>query len=47
MKVHWRRAFNKCNDLEDIKKTLEIPNFNYKIFEEISGITKYDFDKKL
>jgi hypothetical protein len=24
----------------------KLPNFNYKIFEEISGITKSDFKKK-
>jgi hypothetical protein len=36
MKVHWRRAFDKCEDLDDIRKTLEIPNFDYEIFEEIS-----------
>ena len=47
MKVHRRRAFDKCNDLEDMKKTLEIPNFDYDIFEEISWITKKDLDKKL
>jgi len=32
---------------EDVAKTLELPNFDYNIFEEITGITKEDFDKKL
>ena len=47
MKVHRRCAFNQCENLEDIKKTLELPNFDYDIFEEITGITKEDFDRKL
>ena len=47
MKVHWRRAFDKCTDLDDIRKTFDIPNFDYEIFAEISWITKEDFDKKL
>jgi hypothetical protein len=47
MKIHWRKAFDNCNDLGDLRKTLELPNFDYQIFEEISGISKADFDKKL
>ena len=47
IKVHRRRAFYSCNDLDDIRKTLDIPNFDYGIFEEISWISKEDFDKKL
>ena len=47
MKVHWRRAFNKCEDLDDIRKTFDIPWFDYDIFEEISWISKEDFEKKL
>ena len=47
MKVHWRRAFDKCEDLDDIRITLNIPNFTHDLFEEISGISKYDFDNKL
>ena len=34
-------------DEEDIKKTLKLPNFDYKIFEEITSITKQDFENKL
>jgi hypothetical protein len=47
IKVHRRAAFNKCTDIEDIKKTLELPHFDYDKFEFISWISKEDFDKKL
>jgi len=47
MKTHWRKSFDDSKDLEDIKKTLDLPNFDYEIFEEISGISKEDFDQKL
>jgi hypothetical protein len=47
MKVHWRRSFEKCEDLDDIRITLNIPNFSYDLFQEISGISKDDFDNKL
>jgi hypothetical protein len=30
-----------------VKKTLELPHFNYAIFEEITSISKEDFDNKL
>jgi hypothetical protein len=30
-----------------VKKTLNLPNFNYKVFEEISGITKKMIEDKL
>ncbi len=32
---------------EEIVATLNLPNFDYKIFEEITGISKSDFDVKL
>jgi len=38
-KEAWKQSFNKATK-EDVKKTLKLPNFNYKIFEEITGITK-------
>ncbi len=44
--MNWKKSFNNA-DLEDVKKTLELPNFDYSIFEEITGITKQDFDIKL
>jgi len=47
MKTHWRKAFDECKDLEDIRSTFDVPNFDYDIFEEISGISKEDFDTKL
>ena len=45
-KEAWINSFNNA-DKEDVAKTLNIPNFNYKLFEEISGITKQMLDKKL
>ena len=45
-KAAWRKAFEEA-ETEDIKKTLELPNFNFEIFEEITGITKQDFDNRL
>jgi|LSQX01.2.fsa_nt_gb hypothetical protein len=44
--TYWKRSFEKA-DIEDVAKALELPNFDYQIFEEITGITKEDFDKKL
>lgn len=40
------KSFEKASE-EDVRKTFEIPNFSYDIFEEISGITKEMFDNKL
>ena len=45
-KEAWKESFNKTTK-EDVKKTLALPNFNYKIFEEISGITKKMIQDKL
>ena len=45
-KEAWKLSFEKAS-VEDVKKTLELPNFDYGIFEEISGISKQDFDNKL
>ena len=42
----FREAFIKAS-LDDVEKTLKLPNFDYAIFEEITGISKNDFDKKL
>jgi hypothetical protein len=47
MKDCWRISFDNCTDLEDIKKTLQLPNFSYDKFEKISWISKNDFDRKL
>ena len=38
-KEAWKLAFEKA-DKDGIKQTLKLPNFNYKLFEEITGITK-------
>lgn len=44
--TYRKKSFEEA-DIEDVEKALELPNFDYKIFEEITGITKEDFDKKL
>jgi len=46
LKYRWRKSFNKA-EVEDVRKTLDLPNFDYSIFEEISWISKEDLDKKL
>lgn len=35
----WRKAFDKA-DIDDVAKTLKLPNFDYEIFEEIMGFQK-------
>ena len=46
-KEAWRKAFNEENDLVEIRKAEQLPNFDYQIFQEITGISKSDFDEKL
>jgi hypothetical protein len=46
MKDCWRLSFDKA-DVEDVRKTLDLPHFDYDKFEAISGITKDMFDEKL
>jgi len=46
LQMNWKKSFNE-SDVDDVKKTLELPNFDYNVFEEITGITKEMFDKKL
>jgi len=41
-KEAWKQSFEKATKT-DVAKTLKLPNFNYKIFEEITGITKKMF----
>ena len=45
-KEDFKNSFENA-EIEDIKKTLELPNFRYDYFEEISGITKQDFNRRL
>jgi len=45
-KEAWKQSFNNAKK-EDVAKTLELPNFDYKLFEEISGITEEMFNSKL
>lgn len=45
-KRELRTRFEKA-DIDDIYRTINLPNFNYAIFEKITGISKEDFDKKL
>ncbi len=46
MKDCWRLAFDNA-DKEDVAKTLLLPHFTYEKFEEISWISRADFDKKI
>ncbi|MCK9370441.1 hypothetical protein M0R04_11075 [Candidatus Dojkabacteria bacterium] len=45
-KQAWKNRFNKATK-EDIAKTLKLPNFNYGMFETISGINKKMIQEKL
>ena len=45
-KKSFIKSFKKANK-EDIKLLINLPNFDYKVFEEISGITKLMITKKL
>jgi len=45
-KEAFRNAFDNAKK-EDVVKTLNLPNFDYGIFEEITGISKLDFQRKL
>ena len=45
-KKNFINSFNKATK-EDVKLTLKIPFFNYKLFEEISGISKKMISDKL
>jgi len=42
-KEAWLNAFKRASK-EDIELTTKLPNFDYKIFEEITGITKNDIE---
>jgi hypothetical protein len=45
-KENWLESFNQA-DKEQIKDTIDLPNFDYKVFEEITGITKAMIKKKI
>ena len=45
-KKSFIESFNKTTK-EDVEKLLKLPNFNYKVFEEISGISKKMITNKL
>lgn len=45
-KPDCKAAFEAATRAE-IEQTLALPNFDYSIFEEITGISKADFDRKL
>jgi hypothetical protein len=45
-KEAWKSSFMKASK-EDVKKTLKLPNFDAKIFEEISGISAKMIGDKL
>jgi hypothetical protein len=45
-KLAWKRSFEKATT-EEVKATIKLPNFDYKVFEDITGITKKMIDDKL
>lgn len=45
-KKNLKLAFKDAS-INDIKDTIKLPNFNYKIFEKITGIKKSQIQKKL
>lgn len=45
-KEAWKKSFEKAN-VKEIQQTIELPNFDYAIFEEISGITKEMIQSRL
>jgi hypothetical protein len=45
-KEAWKKSFEKASK-EDVAKTLKLPNFDYKIFQKISGITEKMIKQKL
>lgn len=42
----WQKAFEKAS-IEEIKELLNLPNFDYEIFERITSITKRQIEEKL
>ena len=45
-KEAWKKAFKKASKKE-IEQTIKLPNFDYKIFEEITGISKKMINSRL
>jgi len=45
-KEAWKKSFNHVIQKLEIEKLLALPNFDYKVFNEISGISKKDIEKK-
>ncbi len=45
-KENTRQAFEEAS-IDDLQKTLQLPNFDYEIFEKIVGISKSDFQRRL
>ncbi len=45
-KPNPREAFESAT-IEDLQKTLALPNFDFAIFEEITGISEADFKRRL
>ena len=45
-KEAWKISFEEKCDKTAAEKTVNLPNFDYDIFEEITGITKAMLDKK-
>lgn len=46
MSKSWRKAFDNATT-DEIKDTTCLPNFDYNVFEEITGISKKMIEDKL
>jgi hypothetical protein len=45
-KASWQRAFENA-PIEGVKELINLPNFDFKVFEEISSITEEQIRNKL
>jgi hypothetical protein len=45
-KASWQEAFKNAS-IEGIKELIALPNFDFKVFEEISSITEEQIRDKL
>ena len=45
-KKSWKKAFENAS-VEEVKNTIELPNFCYNVFSKITGITRVMIKKKL
>jgi hypothetical protein len=46
MHKSWRVSFNRAS-YDELCEAISLPNFDYDVFEEISGISKSDFQERI